>query len=91
LEIDQDFQMLKGKAFQGAGSLPLGIKNSMVAGDRLEFSIEWKDRSRTEKMYFEGIVNDHDIVGFMRIEGKPDIREKWHAQRDPSTRKHIAK
>lgn len=91
LEIDQDFQMLKGKAYEGAAALPLGIKNSRIIGDRFEFFLERKDRGRTEKMHFEGIAKNHDIVGFVRIEGKPDFREKWQAKRDPSTLKLIEK
>ncbi|UCE41342.1 MAG: class I SAM-dependent methyltransferase [Candidatus Aminicenantes bacterium] len=89
LEIDQNFQMLKGKAYEGSVSLPLDIRNGKINGDRLEFFFERKNRGRTEKMHFEGIVKDHDIVGFVRIEGKPDFEEKWHAKRDPSTKKSI--
>jgi len=91
LEIDQNFQMLKGKAFHGSVSLPLDIKNGMINGDRLELVLEKKDRRSTEKIHFEGIVKNHDIVGFVRIEGNPDFEEKWQAKRDASTRKPIEK
>jgi len=89
LEIDQDFQMLKGKAYEGSASLPLDIKNGKIKGDRLEFFLERKDQGHTEKMFFEGIVKNHDIVGFVRIEGNPEFEEKWQAKRDPSTQKSI--
>jgi len=89
LEIDQNFQELKGKAYQGSASLSLDIRNGKIKGDRLEFTLERKSRGHTEKMFFEGIVKNHDIVGFVRIEGKPDFEEKWQAKRDPSTQKSI--
>ncbi len=91
MELDQDFQMLKGEAYQGAASLPLNIKNGMINGDRLELFLEIKDRGRTEKMHFEGIVKNHDIVGFIKIEGNRNFEEKWQAKRDPSSRKPIEK
>ena len=91
LEIDQDFQMLKGKAYEGSASLSLDIRNGKIKGDRLEFTLERRARGNTEKLFFEGIVKNHDIVGFVRIEGKPELEEKWQAKRDPSTRKSIDK
>ena len=89
LEIDQDFQMLKGKAYEGSASLPLEIRNGKIKGDRLEFFLERNDQGHTEKMFFEGIVKNHTVMGFVRIEGNPDFEEKWQAKRDPSTRKSI--
>jgi SAM-dependent methyltransferase len=91
LEIDQEFQMLEGKAYAGTTSLPLDIKNGMIIGDRFVFSLESKVRGRKEKMRFEGIVKNHDIVGFVRIEGKPDSEKKWQAKRVASSRQPIDK
>lgn len=89
LEIDQNFQEFRGKAYHGSASIPLDLKGGKIKGDRLEFTLERKDRGHTEKMHFEGIVKSHTVMGFVRIEGKPDFEEKWQAKRDPSTRKSI--
>jgi SAM-dependent methyltransferase len=91
MELDQSFQMLKGKAFQGNTSLPLSIKNGMINGDRLECSLTQKFGGKSEKILFEGIVKENEIVGFVRIIGRPEYEEKWHAKRDPSTQKPIEK
>jgi SAM-dependent methyltransferase len=89
LKIDQEFQMLKGKAYQGSASLPIEIRNGKINGDRLEFFLERKDQGYTEKMFFEGIVKSHTVMGFVKIEGKPGFEEKWQAKRNPSTQKSI--
>ena len=66
------------------------IKDGKIYGDRLEFTLEMKGQGHTEKMHFEGIVKNHDMVGFVRIDGKSDFENKWQAKRDPSTQKSIA-
>ena len=91
LTIDQNFQELKGKAYHGSASIPLEIRNGKINGDRLEFTLERKGQGHTDKMHFEGIVKNHNMVGFVRIEGKSDFEEKWQAKRDPSTCKIIEK
>jgi hypothetical protein len=91
LEIDQNFQELKGKAFHGSASIPVEFKNGKIIGDRLEFTLERKDQGNTGKLHFEGIVKNHDIVGFVRIEGKPGFEQQWQARRDPSTHMPIEK
>lgn len=91
LNIDQNFQELKGKAFEDTQSIPFHPKNGKIIGDKLEFTLERDVEGRTEKMLFEGIVKNHDVVGFVRIEGNPDFEEKWEAKRDPSTCQTIAK
>lgn len=89
LEIDQTFQKIRGKAFLGSTSIPLEIKNGEIIGDRLEFMLEGKVRSGKEKIHFSGIAKNHRVLGFVRVEGKPDFEAKWEAKRDPSTRKNI--
>jgi SAM-dependent methyltransferase len=91
LEIDQEFQEIEGKAFEGESPVPFHPKNGKIIGDKLEFSLDRNVNERTEKIQFEGIVKDHDIVGFIRMEGNPDFEEKWRAKRDPSTRRSIEK
>jgi SAM-dependent methyltransferase len=91
LEIDQEFQKLEGRAFEEMSPLPFHPKNGKIIGDRLEFTLERKVSGRIEKLHFEGIVKNHDLIGYVRIEGKPDFAEKWQAKRDSSTRKPIEK
>jgi SAM-dependent methyltransferase len=91
LEIDQDFQMLEGKAFEGSSQIPFHPKNGKIIGDKLEFTLERKVNGRRETLHFEGIAKNNDIVGFVRIAGKSDSETKWQATRDPSTRKPIEK
>lgn len=91
LEMDQEFQMLKGKAYEGSSSIPFYPKNGKIKGDRLEFSLEKRVQERIERWHFEGIVKNHTVVGFVRIEGKPDFEEKWQAKRDPATCRLIEK
>jgi SAM-dependent methyltransferase len=91
LEMDQEFQMLKGRAYEGSSSIPFFPRNGKIKGDRLEFTLEKKLREHIERWHFEGIVKNNTVVGFVRIEGKPDFEEKWQAKRDPSTRRLIEK
>jgi len=89
LELDQTFQEVEGKAFEDLTSIPLHIKDGKIKGDQLEFTLERKLKGHTERLHFEGRVKDHTMEGILRIEGKPDVNEKWRARRDPSTFKPI--
>lgn len=89
LELDQTFQEVKGKAFEGSSSIPLYIKNGQIKGDRLEFTLERNLKGHTGQIHFEGFVKDHSMEGHVRIVGKPDVKEKWRAKRVPWTIKSI--
>jgi len=91
LEIDQEFQELKGKAYEGSSSIPFYPKNGKIKGAKLEFTLESKVKGRTARLHFEGVVKGHTVEGLVRIEGEPNIEEKWQAKRIPSTRKSIDK
>jgi len=91
LEIDQEFQVLKGKAFEGSSSLPLEIRDGKIEGDKLEFTLERKTEGRTEQLHFVGFARGHTMDGHVRITGKSDVEEKWIARRDPSTQTVIEK
>jgi SAM-dependent methyltransferase len=91
LEIEQEFQEIKGNAFEGSSPVPFHSKNGKIQGDKLEFTLEKKVRGATDRLIFEGIVNDHTATGFVKIEGKPDFVEKWEATRDSATRRPIDK
>lgn len=91
LEIEQEFQKIKGKAFEGSSPIPFHPKNGKIIGDKLDFTLERKVRGGTEQLYFEGVVNNHRATGFVKIEGRPDFVGKWEAKRDPATSRPIDK
>lgn len=91
LELDQMFQEVKGRAFEGSSSISLHIKEGKIKGNRLEFTLERNLKGRTEQMHFEGFVEDQIMEGFVRIEGKPDVKVKWRAKRVPWTMRSIDK
>jgi SAM-dependent methyltransferase len=89
MELGQSFQKVEGKAFEDLTSIPLHIKDGKVKGDQLEFTLERKLKGNIQRLHFEGRVKDHTMEGILRIEGKPEINQKWRAKRDPSTVKPI--
>lgn len=89
LEVEQKFQEIKAKAFEGTTAIPVSIEDGKVRGNKLAFTLERKGMERTEKIHFEGTVNGHTLEGFIRIEGRPDFKEKWRAERVLSTFKPI--
>ena len=91
LEMDQEFQMIEGEAYEGSSPIPFYPRNGKIKGDRLAFTLEQKVQERIERWHFEGIVKNHMVVGFVRIKGKPDFEEKWQAKRDPATLRLIEK
>ena len=89
LEIEQTFQQIKGKASEGSSSIPVSIKDGKIRADRLEFTVERRNKGDRERIHFVGFVKGHTMEGFVRIEGKPDFKEKWRAERVLSTFKPI--
>ncbi|MFQ6037392.1 MAG: hypothetical protein ACE5LV_02120, partial [Candidatus Aminicenantales bacterium] len=90
LELDQRFQKVGGKAYEGSSLIPLSIKDGKITGDRFEFALELDLRGRPEKVHFKGTVTGHAMEGLVTMEGQPVIRQKWRAKRIPSTVKPIA-
>lgn len=90
LKLDQKFQQVKGKAFEGTSSIPLFIKDEKIKGNRLEFTIERKRRGQIESLHFEGIARGHTMQGTLKIEGASEEPEiKWKARRIPSSFRSI--
>jgi SAM-dependent methyltransferase len=89
MELNQTFQEVEGTASEDSTLIPLHIKDGKVKGDRLEFTLERKLKGRLERLHFEGRVKDHIIEGTVRIEGKPNMKQRWRARRNPSTVKPI--
>ena len=91
LEIEQSFQEIMGKAYEGSSLIPVSIIDGKIKGDKLEFTLERKLKGRSERMNFKGSVIGHTMEGSVSIEGKPGVKEKWRAERILSTFKPIDK
>jgi SAM-dependent methyltransferase len=90
LQFDQEFQAVRGKAFEGRRSIPLFIKGGKIDGNVLQFTLERKLNGQTEKMNFEGKVKGETMQGIMNIEGRPGKEKiKWKAMRVVSTYRPI--
>ncbi len=90
LNLDQEFQQVKGQAFEGTSEISLSIEEGKIKGDKLHFTLERKLRGRTQSMHFEGTVKDHIMKGTMKIEGGQGREEiRWKATRDESTLRPI--
>ena len=89
LEIEQSFQEIKAKAYEGSTSIPVSIKEGKIRADKLEFTLEITGKKLAEKIHFVGYIKGHTMQGFVKIEGKPDFAEKWRAGRVLSTFKPI--
>ncbi len=91
LKLEQIFQKITGNAFDGSSSIPVNIKNGKIKGNKLEFTMERKQKEYIQNILFEGIVKGHSIEGTVQIEGEPDSKVKWRAERILSTFKPIDK
>jgi SAM-dependent methyltransferase len=91
LKLSQEFQEVTGRAFRDASQIPLDIKDGKIVGDRLQFTLESRIDGRKAKLLFEGFADGHIMEGSVRVEGEPDVLEKWRASRVPSTYKPIDK
>jgi len=89
LEIEQSFQEIMGKAYEGSSLIPVSIIDGKIKGDKLEFTLERQLKGQTERMNFKGSVKGHTMGGSVSIVGKPEIKEKWRAERVLSTFKPI--
>lgn len=89
LKLNQKFQRIRGEAFDDIKSTPVFIRDEKIKGNELQFTLERKLKGRTERMHFEGITRVHIMEGYVRIEGRPGVKEKWKAKRIPSTLRSI--
>ena len=82
LKLDQEFQRVKAEAFEGRSPIPVFIKDEKIKGNTLQFSVERKQKGRTESLHFEGRVQDQVMQGTLTIEGLPGKEKiKWKATR----------
>jgi SAM-dependent methyltransferase len=91
IEIEQLYQEIEAKAYEGSSLIPVSIKDGKIKGDKLEFTLERKLNGHTERMNFKGSVIGHTIEGSVSVVGKPEVKEKWRAERVLSTFKPIDK
>ena len=90
LQFDQEFQAVRGKAFEGRRSIPVFIKGGKINGNVLQFTLQRKLEGQTEKMNFEGKVKGEAMQGTLNIEGRPGKEKiKWKAMREVSTYRSI--
>jgi SAM-dependent methyltransferase len=90
MKFEQEFQQVKGKAFEGASEIPLSIEDGKIKGNMVHFTLQRKLRGRTQNMHFEGTVKDHIMNGTVEIEGNPGKEKiKWKGKRDASTLRPI--
>ena len=86
LKLDQEFQQVRGRAFEGASSVFLFIEDEKIKGNKLQFTIEREKGRRTESIHFEGSVKNNIMQGTLKIEGNPGKDKiKWEARRVVST------
>jgi SAM-dependent methyltransferase len=90
LKFDQEFQKVKGEAFEAQSAIRLFIKEEKIKGNMLQFTLERKVEGRTENLHFEGKLRGHTMQGTLKIEGNP-VKEnvKWEARRDGMTFRSI--
>lgn len=82
LKLNQEFQRVRGEAFEGISPIPVFIKDEKIKGNILQFTMERKLKGRTESMHFEGSVEGHIMQGTLKIEGSPGKEKiKWKARR----------
>lgn len=90
LKFDQEFQRVKGEAFDGASSIPVFITDEKIKGNMFQFTMEGKLEGRTENLHFEGSVRNHIMQGTLKIEGSPGkAKIKWKAERVAATLRSI--
>lgn len=90
LKFDQEFQRVRGEAFDGASSIPVFITDEKIKGNMFQFTMEGKLERRTENLHFEGSVRDHIMQGTLKIEGSPGkAKIKWKAERVAATLRSI--
>jgi len=86
LKFDQEFQRVKGEAFEGTSSIRIFIKDEKIKGNMLQFTMERKLEGHTENLHFEGRVQGHIMQGVLKMEDSPGKAEiKWNAKRAAST------
>ena len=91
LTLEQTFQEIKGKAFQGSSQVPLEIKDGKIRGSELEFTLETKIEGRQVRLHFQGTADENRMGGLVNREATPRSKTEWEAKRDPSTIQAIEK
>ena len=91
LTLEQTFQEIEGRAFQGSSRIPLRIKDEKIKGSEFEFSLEVKIQGRRERLFFLAAVSGDRMEGRVHAEGKSAEKELWQAKRAPKTKTSIEK
>jgi SAM-dependent methyltransferase len=90
LQFDQEFQMVRGRAFEGSRSFPLFITGGKIDGNVIQFTLERKLDGQAAKIHFVGKAKGNTMQGTLDIEGHPGKENiKWKARRVVSTSRSI--
>lgn len=88
LELEQLFQWPTGK-IKVEGS-ELLLRDVVLTGDKIQFSVDKEERGKLTTMIFEGRVSNNTIDGFTVIQGGAKQNKRaWKAKRNPATIKPL--
>jgi SAM-dependent methyltransferase len=83
--LEQTFQQIEGKAFQGATEIPLVIEGGRIKARELEFALDTKLKGRKVRLLFRGTAAENRMTGTVSVDERRGSKESWQAERDPST------
>jgi len=88
LVLEQHFQLIRGKL--NIGGKDSALISPTVAGDRVEFSVDWGDAANERRFVFTGRVVRDTIEGNMAVQASgKTLQNPWKAERNPITMKRI--
>jgi SAM-dependent methyltransferase len=83
LHLVQEFQEVSGTLIAGEEELPL--RDVVLQGERLEFTVEEDAGGSRAPVRYEGVVNGDAITGRVAPAGASGEEAAWAARRDPAT------
>ena len=84
LKLRQEFQNVQGIFTVGAITTPL--KDAMLTGDRLHFTIDKKVNGQIVTMQFDGRVSGDSVEGIVKSKTGLNVKKSnWKAKREPYT------
>ena len=89
LDLEQLFQWPSGRIKVGGSELLL--RDVVLTGDKIKFSVDKEEGGKTVTMIFEGQVTDNSIDGSTDMQGEAHKQSQivWKAKRNPATMKPL--